>query len=91
MTSPFHIKTIAEYHRFMGLLKPEHPLLSVIKFDDIKIISGDKPYSISHYFYSIALKRNTHGKMKYGQELFDFDEGIMHFMSPKHSTTSTIS
>jgi AraC-like DNA-binding protein len=83
MPIPIHIKTIAEYHRLMGLPKPEHPLISVIKFDDIKMISGEKPNSISHYFYSIALKRNAHGKMKYGQEDFDFDEGIMHFMSPK--------
>jgi AraC family transcriptional regulator, transcriptional activator of pobA len=83
MSIPIHIKTIAEYHRLMGLPKPEHTLISVIKFDDIKEISVDKPNSISHYFYSIALKRNAHGKMKYGQEDFDFDEGIMHFMSPK--------
>jgi AraC-like DNA-binding protein len=83
MTSPLHIKTIAEYHRLMGLPKPEHPLLSVIKFDDVKMISGDKPNNLTHYFYSIALKRNAHGKMKYGQENFDFDEGVMHFMSPK--------
>jgi AraC-like DNA-binding protein len=82
-STPHHIKTIAEYHRLMGLPKPEHPLISVIKFEDVKIISGDKPNGITHYFYSIALKRNAHGKMKYGQENFDFDEGIMHFMSPK--------
>jgi AraC family transcriptional regulator, transcriptional activator of pobA len=83
MTSPYHIKTIAEYHRLMGLPKPEHPLISVLKFEDMTILSGEKPNSITHYFYSIALKRNASGKMKYGQETFDFDEGIMHFMSPK--------
>jgi AraC-like DNA-binding protein len=33
-------------------------------------------------FYSIALKRNFNGKMKYGQQAFDFDEGIMTFMAP---------
>jgi hypothetical protein len=74
MTPPHHIKTIAEYHRLMGLPKPEHPLISVLKFDDITVISGDKPNSITHYFYSIALKRNAHAKMKYGQEAFDFDD-----------------
>ncbi len=80
---PFHIKTIAEYHRFMGLPKPEHPLISVLKFEDIKGIAGARPKSITHYFYSIALKRNFNAKMKYGQQEFDFDEGVMHFMSPK--------
>jgi AraC-like DNA-binding protein len=81
--TPFHIKTIAEYHRLMALPKPEHPLISILKFEDMQILSGDKPNSISHYFYSIALKKNASGKMKYGQESFDFDEGMMHFMSPK--------
>lgn len=30
------INTIVEYHRFMELPKPEHPLVSVLKFEDIK-------------------------------------------------------
>jgi AraC-like DNA-binding protein len=85
--TPYHIKTIAEYHRLMDLPKPQHPLISVVRFDDIKLISSDKPKSISHYFYSIALKRNFDGKMKYGQQNLDFDEGVMHFMSPKQVLT----
>jgi len=81
--SPYHIKTISEYHRFMELPKPEHPLISVIKFEDIKRHPGNGPKSIIHNFYSIALKKNFNAKMKYGQQEFDFDEGVMHFMSPK--------
>lgn len=78
-----HIKTIAEYHRFMELPKPEHPLVSVVKFEDIKRQTNNCPSSIIHNFYTIALKKNFNAKMKYGQQDFDFDEGIMHFMSPK--------
>lgn len=78
-----HIKTIAEYHRLMELPKPEHPLISVVKFEDIKRQSNNYPNSIIHNFYSIALKKNFTAKMKYGQQDFDFDEGVMHFMSPK--------
>jgi AraC-like DNA-binding protein len=82
-----HIKTIAEYHRFMELRKPEHPLISVIKFEDIKRQPSNCPYSILHNFYSIALKKNFNAKLKYGQQDFDFDEGVMHFMSPKQVLT----
>lgn len=78
-----HLKTIAEYHRFMELPKPAHPLVSVVKFEDIKRHPGPGPKSIMHNFYSIALKRNFTAKMKYGQQEFDFDEGLMHFMAPK--------
>ena len=81
--SPHHIKTISAYHRFNELPKPEHPLISVIKFEDIKRRPGKGPKSIIHDFYSIALKKNFKAKMKYGQQDFDFDEGVMHFMSPK--------
>ena len=87
MTSPHHIKTIAEYHRFMELPKPEHPLISVVRFEDIKRMPDDSITSIINNFYSIALKKNFHAKMKYGQQEFDFDEGVMHFMSPKQVLT----
>lgn len=82
-STPHHINTIAEYHRFMELPKPEHPLISVVKFEDIKRQPGNGPKSIMHNFYSVALKRNFTAKMKYGQQEFDFDEGVMHFMAPK--------
>jgi AraC-like DNA-binding protein len=66
----------------MGLAKPEHPLVSVLNFDDIRHLPGTKSMSLIFDFYSIALKRNFNGKMKYGQQAFDFDEGIMTFMAP---------
>ena len=81
--TPHQTNTIAEYHRFMELPKPEHPLVSVVKFDDIKRQPTNHPKSIIHNFYSIALKKDFNAKMKYGQQEFDFDEGVMHFMSPK--------
>ena len=87
MATSHHIQTIAEYHRFMELPKPDNPLISVIKFEDIKRKPDNCLSSIIHNFYSIALKKNFNGKMKYGQQDFDFDEGVMHFMSPKQVLT----
>jgi AraC-like DNA-binding protein len=83
LKTPYHIKTIAEYHKLMDLSKPEHPLISVIKFENIIRQPNDCPNTIIHNFYSIALKKNFTAKMIYGQQEFDFDEGVMHFMSPK--------
>ncbi len=84
-STPVFIKTIAEYHRLMDLPKPEHPLISVVKFEEIKIKPAPCSKTIVHHFYSIALKKNFTAKMKYGQQDFDFDEGVMHFMSPKQT------
>jgi AraC family transcriptional activator of pobA len=78
---PIRIKTISEYHKFMQLPKPEHPLVSVARFEDIKR-EHDEPVSRIMDFYSIAVKRNINVKMKYGQQEYDFDEGIMFCMSP---------
>ncbi len=66
---PFRIKTISEYHQIMGLPKPEHPLVSVINFESIQYL----PYQES---------LNFNGRFKYGQQDYDFDDGIMFFISP---------
>ncbi|HTB23794.1 MAG TPA: helix-turn-helix transcriptional regulator [Puia sp.] len=76
------IKTITEYHRVMGLPKPEHPLISVINLESVKHTPGDNPISLVFDFYSISLKRDFNAKIKYGQQEYDFDEGIMFFISP---------
>ena len=79
---PLRIKTITDYHQLRNLPKPEHPLISVVNFEHIKRLSCDKSTSIIQDFYTIALKRNFNGKMKYGQQEYDFDEGLLIFISP---------
>lgn len=79
---PHKLNTISAYHQFVGLPKPEHPLVSVINFDAIKHLADDMPTMLINNFYSIALKRNFNGKLKYGQQAYDFDEGLMVFMAP---------
>ncbi len=66
----------------MDLQKPLHPLISIIKFEDIKR-HQTSPLNITNDFYSIALKKDFNAKLKYGQQAYDFDEGVLHFMSPK--------
>lgn len=79
---PHMIKTISEYHKLMALPKLEHPLISVINFEEIKRLPEDGPKSLINAFYSIALKRNFNGKLKYGQQEYDFDEGLLLFIGP---------
>ncbi|GHC61839.1 helix-turn-helix domain-containing protein [Ulvibacter litoralis] len=80
--SILHIKNINEYHRLMQLPKPQHPLVSVINFADIKRKENVTVSSFTHGFYSIALKQVFNGKMKYGQQEYDFDEGVLAFIAP---------
>lgn len=83
-TQPYRIKTISEFHELRGLPKPEHPLVSVINFDAVKHADSNMPKSWVLDFYSIALKRNFSKTMRYtyGQQEYDFNEGIMFFIAP---------
>ena len=80
---PVRIKSISDYHQFKGLPKPEHPLISVIHLDETEHQNSTHASWVFD-FYSIALKRNFDKKVKYkyGQHTYDFDEGVMFFISP---------
>jgi len=82
---PYQMKTISQYHQVLEIGKPEHPLVSVISMDDFKPPAGNSRISVVFDFYVISLKRTFEGKIKYtyGQQAYDFDEGIMFFIAPK--------
>ena len=79
---PYKFKTITEYHRQLGLPKPEHPLISLVHMDSITPPITEGSFSLIFDFYSISLKRIYNARFKYGQQTNDFDEGVLFFMSP---------
>ena len=79
---PHRFKTITEYHRQMGLPKPEHPLISLVNMDAVTPPVTEGTFSLIFDFYSISLKRVYNAKFKYGQQAGDFDEGVLFFMAP---------
>jgi len=87
---PYIINSISELHRLLELPKPKHPLVSVINFDEIKCFDDESLRSVSYNFFCIAIKKHFEGKMKYGQNYYDFDEGIMTFFSPMQVVTTEI-
>ncbi|QIP17075.1 helix-turn-helix transcriptional regulator [Spirosoma aureum] len=77
------IKTITEFHRLLSLPEPQHPLVSVTPSELCKF-EADGPWSqFIHQFYCIALKRDVKGKIKYGQQTYDYDKGVMSFTAPR--------
>ena len=80
-TQPRRFKTISEFHRFRGFPKPEHPLISVINLETVQNFEINET-SMIWDFYAVALKRNFNAKLKYGQQEYDFDDGIMSFVAP---------
>ena len=81
--TPFKIKTISEFHQLNQLSPPEHPLISVIDYARVAAAKKNYPVqSIASDYYSISIKRGLNGKMHYGQQEYDFDEGVMYFLAP---------
>ena len=80
--SPIRLKTISEFHKSRGLAQPEHPLISVIDFGTIPRSADIRDKSWIFDFYQVSLKRGIDFKMKYGQQAYDFDEGVLGFIAP---------
>lgn len=78
---PHHIRTISDFHRFNNLPKPEHPQISIVNYADMHPHDNAEPSALIFGFYTISLKRGV-SKMNYGQQEYDFDEGVMYFMAP---------
>ena len=81
---PYRIKSISEFHKLFDLSKPEHPLISLIEIKPFEQIPANLPGMIIYGFYHISLKKNFKSpvKVKYGQQEYDFDEGVLSFMAP---------
>jgi AraC-like DNA-binding protein len=81
---PYQIKSISEFHQLFNMGKPAHPLISLIEIKPFVEIPASLPVMIVHSFYHISLKKNFKGpvKVKYGQQEYDFDEGVLSFMAP---------
>jgi AraC family transcriptional activator of pobA len=80
--TPTRIKTITEFHRLRNLPPPEHPLISLVDYSKMGDIPDDNAAGVIFDYYSISVKRGIAGKLKYGQQQYDFDEGVMYFIAP---------
>ena len=75
------IETISDFHKIRGLSNPSHPLVSLIDYGQTKILPEYIGERWFFDFFSIGLKKNV-GTLRYGQQKYDFDEGLMSFIAP---------
>jgi len=86
-------KTISEFHLFRQLPAPEHPLLSVTEIDVVKRTVGAESMNWCYDFYAIGMKRasfSNHINFRYGQQPYDFNEGILSFVAPNQLMSLSI-
>ncbi|MGZ3762169.1 MAG: helix-turn-helix domain-containing protein [Mucilaginibacter sp.] len=87
------IKTISEFHQFRQLPPPEHPLLSVTEINLVKRTVETTSMNWCYDFYAIGMKRASFSNtinFRYGQQPFDFNEGILSFVAPNQVLSLSI-
>lgn len=89
MTTFIHIKSISEVNQLVGLPRPLHPLITVIRkwpqvaFDHEKI-------KITSELYTLSLKGKIGvNAFQYGRSSYDFEEGTLVFMAPNQTMSFT--
>ncbi len=82
----FNIDTISKAHDVMGLPKPKHPLVSVVKTKDVRPTVDFRGLKVVDYLYQITLKDMGCGNLYYGKNSYDYEEGTLVFTSPGQVT-----
>ena len=80
-----HLKSISEINNFVQS-KTKHPLVAVVDFSklDEQMEEGTR---ISCDFYSIMFKNYCANNLRYGRQLYDFQEGSLICIAPKQVLT----
>ncbi|WP_029293814.1 helix-turn-helix domain-containing protein [Chryseobacterium hispalense] len=82
--------SIPESHKAFGLPAPQHPLISLVHFNE------DNPFNTEMApiydvlsFYKITFITRNKGRLKYGRNYYDYNEGSMLFLAPNQLVGST--
>lgn len=80
MKEIIRLKSISEAHRFLGLPKSNHPLVSVVELNDriINLDYGDTKFLFD--FHQVNLKQGFSGSLVYGRNSYDFEDGTLTFI-----------
>lgn len=86
---PEKFNSISDLHRVLGLPKPLHPLVSLVDNSRISVEKDKLPAAFLFNFYKISYKMGLRGKIRYGQNYYDFDEGGLVFTAPNQVLATT--
>lgn len=79
---PHKFDSLSDAHQAFGLPGPLHPLISLINSGNTQVEFNRPQHSHVLNFYKISYKPKLGGKLKYGQNYYDFDEGGLLFAAP---------
>jgi AraC family transcriptional regulator, transcriptional activator of pobA len=82
VTVPHSFTSLTEAARTFGLPEPNHPLITILGAESNNIVELGVPQTHVLNFYKISYKPRLSGRIKYGQDYYDFDEGGLLFAAP---------
>jgi AraC-like DNA-binding protein len=86
MAQSYVIDSITEAHKAVGLPNPKHPLVSVVKTKDFEPLIDFRGVKVISKLYQITLKHIGCGKLLYGKNAYDYEDGTLVFTSPGQVT-----
>lgn len=81
MSDIFKIESVSQLNGLLKQDKAKHPLITIVDFSKIESY-GKEATKFSTSLYSIMLKNQCHGMLKYGRQYYDFQEGTLIFIAP---------
>lgn len=79
---PRKFKSLSDLHRVLGQPRPLHPMISLIDLSVGTMLPDESFNTFSTAFYQIIYKPDVQGKVRYGQNHYDFAEGGLIFSAP---------
>ena len=76
------INSVKELHDYVGLPSPANPLMTIINHNQTQNQTDFKHDKMNLGLYNITIKKSFKGKLKYGKNHYDFDDGTMSFIAP---------
>jgi AraC-like DNA-binding protein len=87
MKDIFHIKSVNEIHKLMGLEAPKHPLVTIYNHDEIEPNLELAGKTLSVDLYQVMFKMCKSGSLSYGRYSYDYHEGTLIFLAPGQIVT----
>ena len=80
--APFaELATVADFSQHYSFATPSHPQLAVIDLAQYPLADFPAKPALRH-LYLVMLKRHFHGQLSYGQQVYDYQRGVLGFYAP---------
>ncbi|MEO0900420.1 MAG: AraC family transcriptional regulator, partial [Bacteroidota bacterium] len=86
MSKTVEINSIAQANHALGLPKPKHPLVSVVRTKDFRSLTSFKDVKVVVNLYQVIFKEKGCGTVYYGKNSYDYEEGTLIFTAPGQVT-----